>query len=100
MRLRELAPDLVQGRVVVAHLGSGCSLAAIRIRPWALLSPLYGGLDALVFTSGIGENDTQLRRRVCANAAWLGIQLDEAANREGLTHLAPKHRTIGLGHPD
>jgi len=170
MRLRELAPDLVRGRVIVAHLGSGCSLAAIRdgksvdtsmgfsaldgvpmgTQPGALdpgvllflmredglgvseleellyqgsgllglsgvsndLRALYasddpraaeaidyfvyrigqtlgaltaspGGLDALIFTAGIGENDPRIRHRVCADAAWLRIRLDEAANQEG-----------------
>ena len=40
-----------------------------------------GGLDALVFTAGIGENSAMIRRRVCRAASWLGIELDEAANR-------------------
>jgi len=48
----------------------------------ALIASL-GGVDALVFTAGIGENDAQVRHRLCADAAWLGIRLDEAANREG-----------------
>ncbi len=39
-----------------------------------------GGLDALVFTAGIGENDAEVRARVCRNATWLGIEIDEAAN--------------------
>ena len=39
------------------------------------------GLDALVFTAGIGENDALLRRRVCQDAAWLGLELDEKANQ-------------------
>lgn len=39
-----------------------------------------GGCDALVFTAGIGENDTALRSKVCANLAGLGIELDAAAN--------------------
>ena len=39
------------------------------------------GLDALVFTAGIGENDALLRRRVCQDAAWLGVALDEDANQ-------------------
>lgn len=39
-----------------------------------------GGLDALVFTAGIGENCAPLRRRVCEQLAFLGIQLDGAAN--------------------
>lgn len=40
-----------------------------------------GGLDALVFTGGIGEHAVEIRRRVCAQAEWLGIALDEPANR-------------------
>ena len=40
-----------------------------------------GGLDALVFTAGIGENSTVIRRRVCEDAAWLGVALDEEANQ-------------------
>ena len=40
-----------------------------------------GGLDALVFTAGIGENSALIRRRVCRAASWLGVELDEAANR-------------------
>ncbi len=39
-----------------------------------------GGIDALVFTAGIGENDRGLRARVCEDASWLGIRLDTAAN--------------------
>jgi len=39
-----------------------------------------GGLDALVFTAGIGEHDAAIRARACAGLAWLGIELDEAAN--------------------
>lgn len=45
------------------------------------LAASLGGLDALVFTAGIGENSASLRRRVCRDAAWLGIELDEDANQ-------------------
>jgi acetate kinase len=41
------------------------------------------GIDALVFTAGIGENSAEIRRRVCLEAAWLGIQVDDAANDAG-----------------
>jgi acetate kinase len=41
------------------------------------------GLDALVFTAGIGENAAAIRERVCRDAAWLGIDLDPAANAAG-----------------
>jgi acetate kinase len=46
------------------------------------LTAAIGGLDALVFTGGIGEHAAEIRRRVCLQAAWLGIELDETANAE------------------
>ena len=47
------------------------------------LAAALGGLDALIFTAGIGENAAPIRARVCRDAAWLGITLDEAANDAG-----------------
>ena len=44
------------------------------------LAAALGGLDALVFSGGIGENSTALRAAVCRDAAWLGVELDAAAN--------------------
>ena len=44
------------------------------------LAAVLGGLDALVFTAGIGENSAVIRRRLCEACAWLGIEFDEAAN--------------------
>jgi acetate kinase len=44
------------------------------------LAAALGGLDALVFTGGIGENAATIRGRVCRDAAWLGLELDAAAN--------------------
>ena len=42
-----------------------------------------GGLDALVFTGGIGEHAWQIRARVCQDAHWIGLTLDVAANIRG-----------------
>lgn len=165
--LPQVAPDLAAGRVIVAHLGSGASLCALRAgrsidssfgftaldglcmgtRPGALdpgvvlylfqqkgmsasevetllyrrsgllgisgisndmrdlldspepaarlavdyfvyraareiggLAAVLGGLDGLVFTAGIGENSAAIRARICGACAWLGIDLDAAAN--------------------
>jgi acetate kinase len=47
------------------------------------LAAAAGGLDALVFTGGIGENAGIIRARVCRDAAWLGLDLDESANNAG-----------------
>jgi acetate kinase len=45
------------------------------------LAAALGGLDAIVFTGGIGEHATEIRARVCQNAAWLGVDLDVATNQ-------------------
>jgi acetate kinase len=47
------------------------------------LAAALGGLDALVFTGGIGENAASIRARLCRDASWLGLELDEEANAEG-----------------
>ena len=44
------------------------------------LTAVLGGIDALVFTAGIGENSPEIRRRICESSRWLGIELDESAN--------------------
>jgi acetate kinase len=40
-----------------------------------------GGLDAFVFTGGIGENSSEVRKEVCTNLDFLGIQIDDAKNQ-------------------
>ena len=47
------------------------------------LAAALGGLDALVFTAGIGEHAAPIRERVCRAAAWIGVELDPAANAAG-----------------
>jgi acetate kinase len=169
-RLRQVAPNLADGRVIVAHLGSGASMCALSggrsvestmgftaldglpmgTRPGQLdpgvvlyliaekgmtaaqvqdllyrecglkglsgisndvreleasadpraafaidyfvyrvglsagmLAAALGGLDAFVFTAGIGENSVSLRARIAEKLAWLGASLDAAANTAG-----------------
>jgi len=50
------------------------------IREVGSLVAVLGGLDALVFTGGIGENAAPIRARIAAGLAWLGVEIDEAAN--------------------
>ena len=47
------------------------------------LAAALGGVDAIVFTAGIGENAPAIRERVCRDAGWLGVELDAAANASG-----------------
>jgi acetate kinase len=47
------------------------------------LAAVLEGLDAIVFTAGIGEHSSEIRERVCTRCAWLGLRLDAAANQAG-----------------
>ncbi len=47
------------------------------------LAAALGGLDAIVFTAGVGENSAEIRTRICKAAAWLGVDLDAASNQSG-----------------
>jgi acetate kinase len=174
-RLKEIAPELSQGRVIVAHLGSGASLCALDagrsvattmgftgldglvmgtrcgaldpgvliylmdahamsareiedlvyrqsgllgisglssdmrtlrasrepaaalaismfiycvVREVGSMTAALGGLDGLVFTAGIGENDPATRAEVAAGCRWLGLELDPARNAHGVGRIS------------
>jgi len=65
-----------------ARLAVDLYLYRIR-RELGSLAAALGGLDAIVFTAGIGENSAEIRARVLRDAAWLGAELDAAANDKG-----------------
>ncbi len=182
-RLREVAPEAARGRVVVAHLGNGASLCAVKegrsvattmgfstveglvmgtrcgaldpgvlvhmidrygmgareledliyrksgllgvsgissdmrtlrassdprakeaialfvyriLREIGSLAAALEGLDALVFTGGIGENDAETRAQVCAGCGWLGVALDAGANRSGAGRISAPHSRVAV----
>ncbi|WP_374336094.1 acetate/propionate family kinase [Leeia sp.] len=51
------------------------------------LATALGGLDVLVFTGGIGEHAAPVRAMICERLAWLGLALDDRANRDHATRL-------------
>jgi len=53
------------------------------VREAGSLAAALGGLDGLVFTAGIGENDAKVRAAVAAGLGWLGLELDAGRNAEG-----------------
>ena len=58
------------------------------------LAAALGGLDAIVFTGGIGEHARVIRERVCQDAAWLGVELDAAANARGGPRISTGHSRV------
>lgn len=182
-RLREIAPHVAEGRVIIAHLGSGASMCAVaggksvestmgftaldglpmgtrpgQIDPGVLLylmavkamtpsavedllyrhsgleglsgisndmreleksdSPnaalaidyfvhrislnagmlaaALGGLDAFVFTAGIGENSASIRARVVEKLTWFGVDFDPLANAERKTLISRPESPVGV----
>ena len=70
------------------------------VREIGSLAAALGGLDALVFTGGIGEHAAPVRQRVCDRLGWLGIELDPAANAADATVISlPSSRTAALVLP-
>jgi acetate kinase len=68
------------------HAAEAVDLFCYRIRrELGSLAGAMGGLDAVVFTAGIGERSAPVRSRVCDGAGWLGIELDETANAVNAT---------------
>jgi acetate kinase len=65
-----------------------------RVGLWTgTLAAALGGLDAFVFTAGIGENSPSMRARIAAKLAWLGCELDVGANKENASLIStPKSR--------
>jgi acetate kinase len=74
--------DLLASQDPRARLALDCFVYRVA-REIGSLAAALGGIDALVLTAGISENSPEMRARICTRAAWLGLRLDEGANRAG-----------------
>ncbi|MBK8114021.1 MAG: acetate/propionate family kinase [Candidatus Accumulibacter sp.] len=81
MRVLE-ASDAPRARLAIDHFVYRIS------RELGGLAAVLGGVDALVFTAGIGENSAHIRQLVCRQAQWLGLELDADANERGDTRIS------------
>jgi acetate kinase len=79
--MRDVRKAVAEGNAQ-AELAS--ELYAYRIKKYiGAYAAILNGLDAIVFTAGVGENDADTRHRVCTQLEFLGIRFDEDANRRG-----------------
>ena len=74
-RLHEAASSNADARLAIAMF-----CYSVRKQVAAMIAAL-GGVDLLVFTGGIGENDVEARAAICGGLSWLGVSLDPARNR-------------------
>jgi acetate kinase len=61
-----------------------------------MLAAALGGLDAFVFTAGIGENSAAIRARIAEKLAWLGVEFDAAANTARKSLLSRPESRVAL----
>ncbi|WP_374302749.1 acetate/propionate family kinase [Paracoccus sp. (in: a-proteobacteria)] len=89
--MRELlASASPEAAFAIDHFTYRCGLNA------GMLAAALGGLDAFVFTAGIGENSAPIRARIAATLGWLGAELDPAANEAGATRISTAASRVAL----
>ena len=89
--MRELlASDDPAAAFAIDHFVHRCSLNA------GLLAAALNGLDAFVFTAGVGENSAVIRARIAERLSWLGAELDPAANEAGATLISTSTSPVAL----
>src|SRR5690606_16640605 len=95
-------------RVIVRHEGdegeTGERALALHVRrivrEIGAMAAVLGGLDMLAFTAGVGEHNAFIRERVCRDLAFLGVELDEAANQaHAATISSPASRVLVAVEP-
>ncbi|HKP35732.1 MAG TPA: acetate/propionate family kinase [Pyrinomonadaceae bacterium] len=60
------------------------------------LAAVLEGVDAIVFTAGIGENSPEIRRRIGEASAWLGVEIDEEANSQKATRISTRASKLSV----
>jgi acetate kinase len=85
-----LASDDPGAAFAIDHFVYRCALHA------GQLAAALGGLDALVFTAGVGEHAPVIRARIAERLAWLGSELDSAANDGGATRISTPDSRVSL----
>jgi acetate kinase len=85
-----LASDAPGAALAIDHFAWRCGLHA------GGLAAVLGGLDAFVFTAGVGENSAPIRARIAERLRWLGAELDPAANDAGALRISTPESRVAL----
>jgi acetate kinase len=91
--ISEMSPDmreLLKIKDTDIRAAETIDLFCYQARKWiGAFATVLGGVDTLVFSGGIGENSPEIRRRICENLGFLGVELDiakNAANEAVISH--------------
>ena len=79
------------------HAAQALDYFVFRIRrEIGAMAAVLGGLDAVVFTGGIGENAFQIRERICDDMDWIGMELEETRNRQNAEIISSDRSRVRL----
>ncbi|MDQ8015654.1 MAG: acetate/propionate family kinase [Bordetella sp.] len=67
------------------------------VREIGAMAAVLGGLDRLVFTAGVGEHNAAIRARVGGALGWLGVEIDDAANRADAIRISTANGRVDVG---
>ncbi|WP_341486771.1 acetate/propionate family kinase [Pararhizobium sp. A13] len=85
-----LASDDPRAALAIDHFVHRCALNA------GMLAAALGGLDAFVFTAGVGENSAPIRARIAERLVWLGVECDPAVNEAGAMTISTATSRVSL----
>ncbi|MDQ0321543.1 acetate kinase [Pararhizobium capsulatum DSM 1112] len=85
-----LASDHPRAALAIDHFIHRCALSV------GMLAGALGGLDAFVFTAGVGENAPAIRARIAERLTWLGAELDPDANERGAMLISTQASSVAL----
>lgn len=89
--MRELlASEAPRAAFAVEHFVHRCALEA------GMLTAALGGLDAVAFTAGVGENSAEIRARIAERMGWQGVVLDPEANAAGAARISTDESRVTL----
>jgi acetate kinase len=83
--------DLLEREATDGHAAEAVALFCYQAKKYlGALAAVLGGLDALVFTGGVGEHAASVRLRICAGLEFLGIRLDPRRNDAHAPVISPE----------
>ncbi|WP_442582788.1 acetate/propionate family kinase [Mesorhizobium sp. ASY16-5R] len=85
-----LASGEPRAAFAIEHFVHRCALHV------GMLAAALGGIDAFAFTAGVGENSAPIRARIADRLAWLGAELDPAANQAGAVRVSTSASRVAL----
>ena len=89
--------DLLARETAELHAAEAIALFCYGARKWiGAFAAALGGLDTLVFAGGVGENAPLIRERICGGLAFIGIELDAAANAQSAALISRPGSGVGV----